>query len=40
MTCVAAIMAHMGCYVMADEFALSGVDRVFTRIGAQDRITR
>jgi DNA mismatch repair protein MSH6 len=28
----------MGCYVPADSFVLTPVDRIFTRIGASDRI--
>ncbi|ELU18588.1 hypothetical protein CAPTEDRAFT_139957, partial [Capitella teleta] len=32
------IMAHLGCYVPAEKCALSVVDRVFTRLGASDRI--
>ena len=29
---------HQGCHVPAESFRLSPVDRVFTRLGAQDRI--
>ncbi|KAK9829493.1 hypothetical protein WJX72_006189 [[Myrmecia] bisecta] len=36
--CVAAIMAQLGCYVPAEHLVLDPVDRIFTRIGAQDRI--
>ena len=36
--CVAVIMAQLGCYVCADQCRLSVVDRIFTRIGATDRI--
>ncbi|RMX47670.1 hypothetical protein pdam_00013626 [Pocillopora damicornis] len=32
------IMAQMGCYVPAEKCRLSPVDRVFTRLGAHDRI--
>jgi len=32
------IMAQMGCYVPAEKCRLTPVDRVFTRLGAQDRI--
>ncbi|KAH3713467.1 hypothetical protein DPMN_073260 [Dreissena polymorpha] len=32
------IMAQMGCYVPADRCRLTPVDRVFTRLGANDRI--
>ena len=37
-TCLAAIMAQVGCYVPAEKCELTIVDRVFTRIGASDRI--
>eukprot|EP00039_Didymoeca_costata_P022582 m.4776 g.4776 ORF g.4776 m.4776 type:complete len:1204 (+) comp3101_c0_seq1:98-3709(+) len=37
-TCVAVIMAQLGCYVPAQEFKLTPVDRIFTRIGANDNI--
>lgn len=36
--CVNVILAQMGCYVAARECELTVVDRVFTRIGANDRI--
>lgn len=32
------IMAQMGCYVPAEKCRLTPVDRVFTRLGASDRI--
>lgn len=32
-TCVATIMAHMGCYVPAERAVLAPVDRIFTRMG-------
>ncbi|KAL3892164.1 hypothetical protein ACJMK2_004398 [Sinanodonta woodiana] len=32
------IMAQMGCYVPAEKCTLTPVDRVFTRLGASDRI--
>ena len=32
-TALIVIMAHMGCYVPANKLELSGVDRIFTRIG-------
>ncbi|XP_044184294.1 DNA mismatch repair protein Msh6-like isoform X1 [Acropora millepora] len=32
------IMAQMGCFVPAEKCRLTPVDRVFTRLGAQDRI--
>eukprot|EP00761_Pharyngomonas_kirbyi_P004414 gb/GECH01004418.1/.p1 GENE.gb/GECH01004418.1/~~gb/GECH01004418.1/.p1 ORF type:complete len:1061 (+),score=256.66 gb/GECH01004418.1/:1-3183(+) len=37
-TCIAVIMAQMGAYVPAQCFKLSPIDRIFTRIGANDRI--
>jgi DNA mismatch repair protein MSH6 len=37
-TCLAAIMAQIGCYVPAQKCVMSIVDRVFTRLGASDRI--
>ena len=37
-TCIAAIMAQMGSFVTAESFVLSPIDRIFTRIGASDRI--
>ncbi|CAM9425822.1 unnamed protein product [Phaeothamnion confervicola] len=37
-TCLAAIMAQVGCFVPADEARLTPCDRVFTRVGASDRI--
>ncbi|KAJ8603285.1 hypothetical protein CTAYLR_006952 [Chrysophaeum taylorii] len=36
--CVSTILAQAGCFVRADEFVLTPVDRVFTRLGASDRI--
>lgn len=39
-TCVAAILAQVGCFVPAESFSLTPVDRIFTRLGAHDRITR
>lgn len=33
-----AILAHMGSYVPAEEFIMSPVDRIFTRLGASDNI--
>jgi DNA mismatch repair protein MSH6 len=32
------ILAQLGCFVPAAECVLTPVDRIFTRIGAQDRI--
>eukprot|EP01029_Cantina_marsupialis_P006284 TRINITY_DN168765_c0_g2_i6.p1 TRINITY_DN168765_c0_g2~~TRINITY_DN168765_c0_g2_i6.p1 ORF type:complete len:244 (+),score=74.68 TRINITY_DN168765_c0_g2_i6:351-1082(+) len=37
-TCIAVILAQMGCYVPASKFMFSPVDRIFTRVGASDRI--
>eukprot|EP00996_Jenningsia_fusiforme_P000085 NODE_104_length_3257_cov_29.418329_g94_i0.p1 GENE.NODE_104_length_3257_cov_29.418329_g94_i0~~NODE_104_length_3257_cov_29.418329_g94_i0.p1 ORF type:complete len:1028 (-),score=240.60 NODE_104_length_3257_cov_29.418329_g94_i0:172-2868(-) len=35
---VGVIMAQLGCYVCATEFRLTAVDRIFTRIGASDKL--
>jgi DNA mismatch repair protein MSH6 len=37
-TCLIAIMAQMGCKVPADSVRMTPVDRIFTRVGASDRI--
>jgi DNA mismatch repair protein MSH6 len=37
-TAMAVILAQIGCYVPAESMTLTPVDRVFTRIGASDRI--
>eukprot|EP00347_Sterkiella_histriomuscorum_P021958 403332180 len=37
-TCIAVILAQIGCYVPAQSIKLNPVDRIFTRIGASDRI--
>eukprot|EP00850_Spirogloea_muscicola_P003254 SM000013S26423 [mRNA] locus=s13:336904:342893:+ [translate_table: standard] len=37
-TCVAVIMAQLGCYVPAARCTMSVVDTIFTRLGASDRI--
>lgn len=39
-TCLAVVLAQIGCYVPAEECTLTPVDRIFTRIGAHDNITR
>jgi hypothetical protein len=31
-------MAHIGCYVTANEFTMTGVDRIFTKLGVRDDI--
>lgn len=38
MSCIAIIMAQVGSWVPATSFELTPVDRIFTRIGASDRI--
>ncbi|CAM9367467.1 unnamed protein product [Chrysoparadoxa australica] len=37
-TCLAVIMAQIGCFVAAESVVLTPFDRIFTRIGASDRI--
>jgi DNA mismatch repair protein MSH6 len=37
-TCLIVIMAQMGCKVPATSARLTPVDRIFTRVGASDRI--
>lgn len=37
-TCIAVIMAQIGCYVPATSLTLTPCDRIFTRIGANDNI--
>ncbi|GBG29293.1 DNA mismatch repair protein Msh6 [Hondaea fermentalgiana] len=37
-TCIAVIMAQIGCYVPAAQCRLTPADRIFTRLGASDRI--
>ncbi|KAK7271285.1 hypothetical protein RJT34_27060 [Clitoria ternatea] len=37
-TCLAVIMAQLGCYVPCENCVLSVVDIIFTRLGAKDRI--
>lgn len=38
MTCVAVIMAQVGCYVPCQRATLTPVDRIMSRLGAQDHI--
>jgi DNA mismatch repair ATPase MutS len=37
-TCLITVLAQVGCWVPADSCALTPVDRIFTRVGASDRI--
>lgn len=37
-TCIAVIMAQIGCYLPASKCNLTPCDRIFTRIGANDNI--
>uniref|UniRef100_A0A7S0GJU7 DNA mismatch repair proteins mutS family domain-containing protein n=1 Tax=Amorphochlora amoebiformis TaxID=1561963 RepID=A0A7S0GJU7_9EUKA len=36
--CITVILAQVGCYVPAESCRLTPVDRIFTRVGANDRI--
>lgn len=36
--CILEIIAHIGCYVPASSCKLTPIDRIFTRIGASDKI--
>ena len=38
MTCIAAIMAQIGCYVPCEYAKLTPIDRIMTRLGANDNI--
>lgn len=38
MSCILAILAQIGCYVPASKCRMSIIDRIFTRIGASDRL--
>ena len=37
-TCLAVILAQVGCFVPAESVEITPVDRIFTRLGASDRI--
>ena len=37
-TCIAVLLAQSGCYVPATKCVMTPIDRIFTRIGASDRI--
>ena len=37
-TCLITILAQLGCKVPADACTMTPVDRIFTRVGASDRI--
>lgn len=37
-TCLISVLAQIGCYVPASECSLTPMDRIFTRLGASDRI--
>ena len=37
-SCIAVVLAQIGCYVPAESCRLSVVDRIFTRIGASDNL--
>eukprot|EP00941_MAST-03F_sp_MAST-3F-sp1_P003696 g3696.t1 len=37
-TCIAVLLAQIGCYVPAEAMELSLVDRIFTRLGASDKL--
>jgi DNA mismatch repair protein MSH6 len=37
-TCLIALLAQLGCKVPADSVTMTPVDRIFTRVGASDRI--
>ncbi len=37
-TCLIAILAQIGCFVPAEDCSLTPFDRIFTRLGASDRI--
>lgn len=37
-TCLAVILAQIGCYVPAESMRLTPIDRIYTRVGANDKI--
>ena len=37
-TCIAVLLCQIGCFVPADSCRMTLVDRIFTRIGANDRL--
>jgi dsDNA-specific endonuclease/ATPase MutS2 len=37
-TCLITVLAQVGCWVPADSCVMTPVDRIFTRVGASDRI--
>ena len=37
-TCLITILAQLGCMVPADKCVMTPIDRIFTRVGASDRI--
>lgn len=37
-TCILVLLAHLGCYVPARSACVSLTDKIFTRIGAYDRL--
>jgi DNA mismatch repair protein MSH6 len=37
-TCLMVIMAQMGCFVPAESYECEIIDRIFTRIGASDKL--
>lgn len=37
-TCLISILAQIGCFVPAEDCALTPIDRIYTRLGATDRI--
>ena len=37
-TCLAVVLAQIGCFVPAESYKATLIDRIFTRIGAQDNV--